>query len=259
MTDRFTGKAALVTGAASGIGAATAKALATDGANVMVADLDGETAKQIAAEIGNRASFISVDVADFEQVAQATKETVNAFGRLDILVNNAGIGAFGHAPDVEVEDWKRVMAVDVDAIFYGCKTAIPEMRKGGGGAIVNTASISGLFADYGLGPYNAAKGAVVNYTRSLAIDHAQENIRVNAVCPGLIDTQLAAPLIEHAGLQEEYRKRVPMARAGRPEEVAAVIAFLASEAASYMTGAMLVVDGGITAHTGQPHFPQFLS
>jgi meso-butanediol dehydrogenase/(S,S)-butanediol dehydrogenase/diacetyl reductase len=143
-------------------------------------------------------------------------------------------------------------------VFYGCRAAIPHLRAGGGGAIVNTASISGLAGDYGLSAYNAAKGAVVNYTRAAAIEHARENIRINAVCPGPIQTPLANSLLEHPRVAPEYAKLVPMGRPGRCEEVAAAIAFLASDEASYVTGAMLVVDGGITAATGQPDFHALL-
>jgi meso-butanediol dehydrogenase/(S,S)-butanediol dehydrogenase/diacetyl reductase len=198
-----------------------------------------------------------VDVAEYEQVAALVEQTVATFGRLDVLFNNAGTGTAGRTPDIPVADWKRVLAVDIDSIFFGCKAAIPHLRAHGGGAIVNTASISGLYGDYGLGPYSAAKGAVVNYTRTLALDHAREHIRVNAVCPGAIDTPLAAPLIEHPEIAKEYARRIPLGRPGRAEEVAAAVAYLASDDATYVTGAMLVVDGGLTAHTGQPLFTDY--
>lgn len=147
-----------------------------------------------------------------------------------------------------------MIAVDLHSVFYGCRSAIPHLRRAGGGAIVNTASISGLFGDYGLAAYNAAKGGVVNLTRAVAIDHARENIRVNAVCPGAVDTALTEPLLANPTLVEEYRKLMPMGRVGRPEEIAGAVTFLASEDASFITGAALVVDGGVTAATGQPNF-----
>ena len=172
--------------------------------------------------------------------------------------NNAGIGAFGKTPDLDPEVWLRTFAVDVHSVFYGCRAAIPLLRERGGGCIVNTASISGLAGDYGLSAYNAAKGAVVNYTRAVALEHARENIRVNAVCPGPVETPLAQSLLRHPRVAEAYARAIPMGRAGRAEEVAAVAAFLASDDASYVTGTMVVVDGGLLAATGQPDFHRLL-
>jgi meso-butanediol dehydrogenase/(S,S)-butanediol dehydrogenase/diacetyl reductase len=201
--------------------------------------------------------FVRTDVSDAEQVRGLMDAAMGAFGGIDVLFNNAGIGSFGETPDLSVDEWKRVIAVDLDSVFYGCKAAIPYMRVRGGGAIVNTASVSGLGGDYGFSAYNAAKGAVVNYTRTLALDHGKDNIGTNAVCPGLIDTRLARAIIANEEIQAYYREHHPMGRAGRAEEVAAAVAFLASGDASFINGAMLTVDGGLSAGTGQPNFPAY--
>jgi meso-butanediol dehydrogenase/(S,S)-butanediol dehydrogenase/diacetyl reductase len=182
---------------------------------------------------------------------------MGAFGGIDVLFKNAAIGSFGEPPDLSVGEWKRVVAVDLDSVFYGCKAAIPHMRQRGGGAIVNTASVSGLGGDYGFLAYNAAKGAIVNYTRTLALDHGKDNIRTNAGCPGLIDTRLARAIIANEEIQAYYRDHHSIGRAGRAEEVAAAVAFLASGDASFINGAMLSVNGGLSAGTGQPNFPAY--
>lgn len=251
---RFEDRVVLVTGAARGIGAATARRFAGEGARVFCADLDESAGAALVAELGDRGAFHRVDVAERASVEAMTEACAARFGRIDVVVNNAGIGAYGKAPDLDPDAWRRVIAIDLDSVYYGCRAAIPHLRRAGGGAIVNTASISGLFGDYGLLAYNAAKGGVVNLTRALAIDHAHEGIRVNAVCPGPIDTPLTAGLVAHPVVAAEYAKNIPMGRVGRPEEIAAAIAFLASADASYVTGAMLVIDGGVTAATGQVHF-----
>ncbi len=254
MSDRFEGKVALVTGGASGIGAATARRLASEGARILLADQNEELGAEVAKELGDGAHFQRVDVSKREEVEALVETTLATFGRLDFLFNNAGIGSFGETPDLEPEQWHRVIDVDLHSIYYGCRAAIPPMREAGGGVIVNTASISGVYGDYGFSAYNAAKGAVVNYTRTLAIDHGKDGIRVNAVCPGTISTPLARILVNHPKILALYEELIPMGRVGESEEIASVVAFLFSEDASYLTGQSIVVDGGITAHTGQPNF-----
>ena len=258
---RFADRVVLVTGAASGIGAASARRFAAEGASLALCDLNAEGLSQVAKEIGEAGAAVTtaaVDVADRGQVEDFTRDAAGHFGRIDVVFNNAGVGAYGQTPDLDPETWHRTIAIDLHSVFYGCRVAIPYLREVGGGAIVNTASISGMAADHGLGAYNAAKGAVLNYTRALAIDHAREGIRVNAVCPGPIETGLTEPLLANERIAQGYRELIPMGRVGRAEEVASVVCFLASEDAAYVTGAAIVVDGGITATNGQVNFTHII-
>lgn len=261
MERRFAGKVAVITGAATGIGAATARRFAAEGAKLVLGDINEAGAQGLAEELtksGATVHFVRTDVRDAAQVDALMQAAVDRHGVLNIVFNNAGIGAYGKTPDLDLEVWQQVIAVDLHSVFYGCRAAIPRLRAAGGGVIINTASISGLFGDYGLVAYNAAKGGVVNLTRTVAIDHAREGIRVNAICPGPIDTPLLSPVLAAPAAVDEYAKLVPMGRVGRPEEVASVVAFLASDDASYVTGAAIVIDGGITAATGQPSFSRLV-
>lgn len=248
MGGRFDGKVAIVTGGSSGIGAATVSRLTSEGARVLRVDRNAP-ADGIAD--GDTIAFHQADMTDPASVNGAIGAAVARFGRLDFLVNNAGTGGLAEAPDEQDSEWRRIFAINIDAIMYGCRAAIPVMRRFGGGAIVNVASISGLRGDYGMGAYNASKGAVVNYTRSVAIDFARDNIRVNAICPGLIDTPMTAPIPDQA----PWKAAIPMGRSAQPREMATVIAFLLSDDASFVTGSIVVADGGMTAHTGQPRSP----
>ena len=193
---RFNDKVVIVTGAGSGIGAATAERFAREGARLSLADVNEEALAAEARKIdpdGKRSLQSKTDVSASGEVDKLIDATLAQFGRIDVLVNNAGIGVFGRVTELSPEDWRRVFAVNVDGLFYCCKAAIPHLLKTGG-AIVNLGSVSGLFGDHGFSGYNAAKGAVVNLTRTMAIDFARDGIRVNAVCPGLVATPLSAAL-----------------------------------------------------------------
>lgn len=256
---RFKDKVAVITGGASGMGAATARILAGEGCKVMIADLNDNLGSQIISELGiERASYTPCDVSNIEEVNNLISQTIEKYGKIDILFNNAGIGGYGKTPELPPEEWRRVLEVDLFSIFYTCRAVIPHMQRQGCGVIINNASISGLGGDFGMGNYNAAKGGIVNYTRSLAMDHAAENIRVNAVCPGGVDTPLFSGIKANQDLLNAFISVIPMGRLAQPEEIAEVVAFLASEAAGYITGAVIPIDGGITAQTGLPNIPDYI-
>jgi len=260
---RFDGKVALVSGAGSGIGRATAMGFAARGAQVAVADIDRAKAEAVTAEIagaGGKAMAIVADAGAPAGIEAMIGGTVEAFGGLDILHNNA----FGQPPlpagqsrlaftgDIDEKVWTHIIDLGLTGVFRATKRALPELLKRGGGAIVNTASISGLFADFAIGAYNAAKAGVINLTRVTAIEYAGRGIRVNCVCPGAIDTPLLRPSLSIPGFAEGTLAQIPMRRLGRPAEIASVVMFLASDLASYVTGAAVVADGGLTVQTGMP-------
>jgi meso-butanediol dehydrogenase/(S,S)-butanediol dehydrogenase/diacetyl reductase len=242
----FAGKRVLITGAASGIGEAAARLFAERGAKVFAADIQREKLEKVA---GKTMLTHIADMAKQDEIEGMVDAAVAAMGGLDVLFNNAGVGAIGEAADLDPAKWREVIAIDLDAVFYASRKALPHLVESRG-SIISTASISGVGGDYGMTVYNAAKGAVINLTRAMAIDYAARGVRINSVSPGIIRTGLTAGIPEE--LIDEWRKRVPMARPGAPEEIAEVVLFLASDAASYLTGQNIIVDGGITAHTGQP-------
>jgi 2-keto-3-deoxy-L-fuconate dehydrogenase len=238
---RFTGKRALVTGAGSGIGAAIARALHAEGANVVLADRAGDRVEQMATELGSGAESLELDVRDEDAVAAATPG-------LDVLANIAGIGSTTTAPDTALDVWEDVFAVNARGTFLCCKHAIPSMVERGGGAIVNMSSVAALVGLRNRAAYSASKGAVLSLTRALAIDHIDDHVRVNAVCPGTVDSPWVRRLVEEAGESlDALRARQPMGRLGRPEEIAEAVLYLASDQAAFVTGTAFVIDGGLTA------------
>jgi NAD(P)-dependent dehydrogenase (short-subunit alcohol dehydrogenase family) len=246
---RLDGKVALVTGAASGIGLVTARRLAQEGARVVLADVDEKGGEAAARGIGGDARFVRCDVTKTEDVRGAVDLAVRSFGRLDVAHNNAGWeGRLAKLADVDEADFDRVVAVNLKGVFLCMKHEIPAMVAAGGGSIVNTASVAGLVANQGAAGYAASKHGVVGLTRTAAAEYARKGVRVNAVCPGWTETPMSRRVgEENARVMEGYVSRVPAGRLARPEEVAALVAFLASDEARYLTGAALPLDGAWTA------------
>lgn len=243
-------RVAVVTGAGSGIGRATATRLAADGYHVTLAGRRMSMLHETAQLIGGSTTLSTVcDVTDADAVQAMMSATVEAFGRLDVVVNNAGISRTAPIAEVSIQQWREVMAVDVESIILVTRAALPFLLERGG-SIVNVASVAGLGGDYAMTSYNAAKGAVVNLTRSLAVELAACRVRVNAVAPSLTTTDAVAdiPAVDVAA----FISRIPMGRAAEPAEVADVIAFLAGPDARFVTGVVLPVDGGLRACSGQP-------
>lgn len=248
----FTGKVAFVTGAGSGIGRTTALAFAREGANVVVADIseqgNQETVRMIE-ELGGRAVAVRCNVTRVEDVKAALAKTVEAFGRLDFAFNNAGIEPRNPAPtaEYEEEEWNRIIDINLRGVFLCMKHEIPMILKQGGGAIVNTSSGAGIVGIKGSPAYTAAKHGVIGLTKAAALDYASQNLRINAVCPGYIDTPMMG---RFTGGTDEGRAKViaeePVGRMGKPEEIAAAVIWLCSDAAAFVIGHAMVIDGGQT-------------
>ena len=250
--ERLSGKTAIITGGASGLGAASVRRFVEEGAFVAIADVDASLGKALESELPDGKSlFIQTDVSDRLQIERMMKRVVEWRGAIDILFNNAGVTGIDRVEDMAPAVWDRVIAIDLSALFHCCRTALPNMPKPGG-IIINMASISGMGGEIANPAYNAAKGGVINFTRSLAVDYGREGVRVNAICPGLIVTEGTRDLFTSSLGQASVFSQIPLQRIGEPGEVANLALFLASEESSYINGSIIAIDGGVSAATGWP-------
>ena len=247
---RLKDKVAIITGAASGIGKATAKLFAEHGAKVVVADIDKHGGNQTVHNIkenGNEAIFIHTDVTIKMQTKQMVAQTVNTYAKLDILFNNAGIAMRLPVAELPEADWHRCLDVNLTGVFLCAKAAIPAMQRNSGGSIINMSSIYGIVGADVRAAYVASKGAVTNLTRGMALDYAQDNIRVNCICPGFVETPLVAGVIKTPEEYQQLADKHPMRRLAQPEEIAYGALYLASDESAFVTGIALPIDGGYTA------------
>lgn len=246
------GQVGIVTGGGQGLGKVFCRAFAEAGADVVVAEINPETGLETVVELqqmGRRARYVQTDVSDRASVQAMAERCLAEYGRIDFLMNNAGITRWGQAESVPEEDWRAVIDVNLNGLFFCCQAVAPAMIEQGQGSIVNIASMSGLIINrpQPQASYNASKAAVIHLTRSLACEWAPYHIRVNAIAPGYMDTPMARPFFEDPEYGGLWMDAIPMKRPGKPEELAPVAVFLASEASSYVTGTTIVVDGGYTA------------
>ncbi len=249
MTRRLEGKRIIITGAVSNIGKEAARLFVTEGARVVIGDIDDVAGQKTALDLGRQAHFIHVDVTAESSVAALVEQAADWLGGLDVLCQNAGLQHSGAVTDFDATRWDGLFAVNARAHFFGAKHAVPQIRKSGKGSIINTASLAGKRGGPGMTAYSASKGAVIAFGTALAMELAQDNIRVNTICPGWVDTPFNQPAIDFMGGREKQERTVqaivPLGRQATPAEIAPLFVYLASDESSYMTGQALVIDGGV--------------